>query len=92
MVENDLIWNGGMALDKTKSGSKGGISCKLRQGTDYIPFILMAGSYSQLLQIPIEIDYFSIQGSKGGNSTFNKYGHNHMSRIGKMGGRGNKRS
>jgi len=79
-------------MTKTESGSKGGLSCKLRQGTYYIPFIFMSGSYSEILQMPIETDYFSIQGSKGGNSTFNKYGHNHMSEIGKMGGRGNKRS
>jgi hypothetical protein len=74
-------------MNKKESGQRGGAVCKLRQGTDYVPLILMAGPFSQVLQYPIETEYFSIQGSKGGSATFELYGSKHMRAIGRLGGR-----
>lgn len=74
-------------MNKQEAGQRGGIACRLRQGTDYVPVILIVGSLCQLLQFPIVTEYFSLQGSKGGDATLNRHGRDHFSAIGKLGGR-----
>jgi general stress protein YciG len=74
-------------MNKQEAGRRGGTSCKLRQGTDYVPLILMAGAFSQILQYPVETEYFSLQGSKGGSATFDRYGRAYMAALGRKGGR-----
>ena len=78
-------------MTKAEAGHRGGTACRLRQGLDYVPMILMAGIHSLILQVPIQTEYFSIQGSKGGSTTLERHGREHMQAIGKRGGRPKKK-
>ena len=68
-------------MDPRESGHKGGLATR----DNHITLCPLCGS-------PVKSQFFSENGQKGGEATLQKHGRAFYSKIGHLGGRGNKRN